>query len=335
MSESPATVVPETQRRGVRRVVRGLGENLDAYGGSALGALILICVAFSLLAPQFLTGGNILNIGRQAAVLMIVAFGMTVVILSANIDLSVGSNVALCAVVAAGLSAQSHWNGFAAVLAVLVLGAIVGAVNGALVAWLGVNSFIVTLGMLTILRGLALVYTGGYPIAGLSNSVRFLGFGNVGFLPASILVAFIVLISIALLLGKTVFGRNVYAVGGNEVAANVAGVHVSRTKFLVFVVSGLMCGLAAVVLVGRLGAGLPTSATGLELDAIAAVIIGGASLFGGRGTVIGTLFGAIILSVLQNGLNLLGVNSFVIQILSGVIIILAVLIDRLRTRTSS
>jgi ribose transport system permease protein len=324
----PAGDAPAAPRRDWRDVVG----RLDAYGGSALLALLIICAVFAILTPDFRTTDNLFNVGRQAAVLMIVAFGMTIVILSANIDLSVGSNVALCAVVAAGLTADQHVNGVLAIVIVLILGAAIGAVNGGMVAWLGVNSFIATLGMMTILRGGALTYTDGYPIAGVPDSVRALGFKDVGPVPASLLVAAVVFVLVALLLTKTVFGRNVYAVGGNEAAANVAGVHVNRTKFLVFVASGLLCGLAAVVLVGRLGAGLPTSATGMELDAIAAVIIGGASLFGGRGSVYGTLFGALILAVLQNGLNLLNVNSFVIQILSGVIIIVAVLMDRLRAR---
>ena len=313
--------------------LRSMMTKSDAFGGTALAALVLICLAFAILEPQFFTTSNLLNVGRQAAVLIIVACGMTLVIVSANIDLSVGSTVALCAVVGASLSAQHGAGGVLTTIGMILLGALVGAVNGALVAWAKINAFIVTLGMMTVLRGAALTFTDGYPISEVQDSARVLGFGVVLGVPVPLIVCLLVFAIVALILGKTVVGRHVYAVGGNETSSRIAGVGVGGTKFFVFVMSGALCGLAAVVLLGRLGAGLPTSATGLELDAIAAVIIGGASLFGGRGSVFGTLFGALILTVLQNGLNLLDVNSFIIQILSGVIIILAVLLDRLRTRT--
>jgi ribose transport system permease protein len=228
------------------------------------------------------------------------------------------------------LSANYGLNAPATILVIVALGAAIGAFKGALIAWAGINSFIVTLGMMTVLRGAALSFTGGYPIAGVPDPVRFLGFGVVGGIPMPLIVSAAVFALVALLLSKTVLGRHIYAIGGNETSSHIAGVPVAMTKLLVFLISGALCGLAAVVLLGRLGAGLPTSAQGMELDAIAAVILGGASLFGGRGSVFGTLFGALILACLQNGLNLLGVNSFIIQILSGVIIILAVLLDRFR-----
>lgn len=302
----------------------------DAFGGTALAALLIIGVVLALLEPQFLTPSNLLNVGRQASVLVIVSCGMTVVILSGNIDLSVGSAIALSAVVGASLSAHGGLNATATILVMIALGALVGVVKGGLVAWAGVNSFIVTLGMMTVLRGAALTFTGGYPIAGVPDDVRYLGFGVVAGVPMPLIVSAVVFVAVALLLSKTVLGRHTYAVGGNETSSHIAGVPVATTKFLIFVINGALCGVAAVVLLGRLGAGLPTSAEGMELDAIAAVILGGASLFGGRGSVFGTLFGALILACLQNGLNLIGVNSFIIEILSGAIIILAVLLDRFR-----
>jgi ribose transport system permease protein len=302
----------------------------DAFGGTALVALLIISGVLALLEPQFLTSSNLLNVGRQASVLIIVACGMTLVILSGNIDLSVGSALALCAVVGASLSANGGLDAPTTIIVMVVLGMAVGAVKGGLVAWGEINSFIVTLGMMTVLRGAALTFTGGYPIAGVPDGVRYLGFGVVGGIPAPVIVSAATFILVALLLSKTVIGRHIYAIGGNEISSHIAGVPVAYTKFLIFVISGALCGLAAVVLLGRLGAGLPTSAEGLELDAIAAVILGGSSLFGGRGSVFGTLFGALILACLQNGLNLIGVNSFIIKILSGVIIILAVLLDRFR-----
>ncbi len=302
----------------------------DAFGGTALAALVIIGCVLAILEPQFLTSSNLLNVGRQASVLIVVACGMTLVILSGNIDLSVGSAIALCAVFGASLSTKVGLNAPATVLLMIALGALTGAVKGGLVAWAGVNSFIVTLGMMTVLRGAALTFTGGYPISGVPDPVRYLGFGVVDGLPVPLIVAAATFLVTAFLLSKTVLGRHIFAIGGNETSSHIAGVSVAATKFLVFVISGALCGLAAVVLLGRLGAGLPTSAQGMELDAIAAVILGGASLFGGRGSVFGTLFGTLILSCLQNGLNLMGVNSFVIQILSGAIIILAVLLDRFR-----
>jgi ribose transport system permease protein len=302
----------------------------DVFGGTALAALVIIAAVIALLEPQFFTPSNLLNIGRQASVLVIVSCGMTMVILSGAIDLSVGSAIALCSVVGASLATNIGLSAPVTIAAVVGLGAVIGAVKGALIAWGGINSFIVTLGMMTVLRGMALTFTGGYPISGVPDAVRFLGFGVVGGVPMPLIVAAIVFFLVALLLSKTVLGRHIYAIGGNETSSHIAGVPVSLTKLMVFVVSGALCGLAAVVLLGRLGAGLPTAAQGMELDAIAAVILGGSSLFGGRGSVFGTLFGALILAVLQNGLNLMGVNSFIIQILSGVIIILAVLLDRFR-----
>lgn len=302
----------------------------DVFGGTALAALLIIAAVIALLEPQFFTSSNLLKIGRQASVLVIVSCGMTMVILSGAIDLSVGSAIALCSVVGASLAANVGLSAPLTIAAVVGLGAVIGALKGALIAWGGINSFIVTLGMMTVLRGMALTFTGGYPISGVPDAVRFLGFGVVGGVPMPLIVAAVVFILVAVLLSKTVLGRHIYAIGGNETSSLIAGVPVSLTKLMVFVVSGALCGLAAVVLLGRLGAGLPTAAQGMELDAIAAVILGGSSLFGGRGSVFGTLFGALILAVLQNGLNLMGVNSFIIQILSGVIIILAVLLDRFR-----
>ncbi len=315
--------------------LRSLFLRSDAFGGTALVALLIIAGVLALLVPEFLTASNLLNVGRQASVLVIVACGMTMVILAGNIDLSVGSAVALCTVVGASLSANAGLNAPTTVVAMIALGAAIGAIKGGLVAWMRINSFIVTLGMMTVLRGAALTFTGGYPIAGVSDGARYLGFGVAWGVPLPLIVAVAVFVAVALILSKTVFGRHIYAIGGNETSSHIAGVPVAFTKFLVFVVSGALCGIAAVVLLGRLGAGLPTSAQGVELDAIAAVILGGASLFGGRGSVSGTLFGALILAFLQNGLNLMGVNSFIVQILSGAIIILAVLLDRFRAGKTS
>jgi ribose transport system permease protein len=279
---------------------RSVLSHSDVFGGTALAALVIIAAVIALLEPQFFTPSNLLNIGRQASVLVIVACGMTMVILSGAIDLSVGPAIALCSVVGASLATNVGLSAPLTIAIVIGIGAVIGAVKGSLIAWGGINSFIVTLGMMTVLRGMALTFTGGYPISGVPDAVRFLGFGVVGGVPMPLIVAAIVFVLVALLL-STVLGRRIYAIGGNEASSHIAGVPVSLTKLMVFVVSGTLCGLAAVVLLGRLGAGLPTAAQGMELDAIAAVILGGSSLFGGRGSVFGTLFGALILAVLQNG----------------------------------
>ena len=301
----------------------------DVFGGTALAALLVIAAVIALLEPQFLTYSNLLNIGRQASVLVIVACGMTMVILSGNIDLSVGSAIALCSVIGASLATDAGLSAPVTVAIMIGLGAVIGALKGALIAWGRFNSFIVTLGMMTVLGGWRLPSQ-----ADIQYPASPMGFDfsdwSCGRRPLPLIVAAAVFVVAALLLSKTVLGRHIYAIGGNETSSHIAGVPVSLTKLMVFVVSGGLCGLAAVVLLGRLGAGLPTAAQGMELDAIAAVILGGSSLFGGRGSVFGTLFGALILAVLQNGLNFMGVNSFIIQILLGVIIILAVLLDRFR-----
>ncbi len=304
----------------------GWRELLSRYGiVLALGALVLV---LALLSPSFLTPSNWLNVLRQIAVNALLAFGMTVVILGAGIDLSVGSILAFTGAVAAGLSVAG-WPPALAILVALVLGALNGLFNGVFVAYARIAPFIVTLAGLTIFRGATLVYTNGMPITGLPDTFNVIG--NAVWLgiplPVWITLAFLALTHF--LLRYTALGRAIYAVGGNEEAARLSGISVTRIKLFQYAYSGLACALGALVLNGRLNSAQPTAGVGFELDAIAAVVVGGTSLFGGRGTVMGTFLGALIIGVLNNGMNLLNVSAFYQQIVKGGVILGALLIDRL------
>ncbi|WP_053710521.1 substrate-binding domain-containing protein [Streptomyces sp. NRRL B-3648] len=300
----------------------------------ALTALIVLVIALSALSGDFLTTDNLLNIGVQAAVTAILAFGVTFVIVSAGIDLSVGSVAALSATVLAW-SATSH--GVPVVLAVLMAvatGVVAGLVNGFLIAYGKLPPFIATLAMLSVGRGLALVISQGSPIA-FPDSVSHLGDTLGGWLPVPVLVMVVMGLLAALVLGRTYIGRSMYAIGGNEEAARLSGLRVHRQKLAIYALSGLFAAVAGVVLAARLSSAQPQAADGYELDAIAAVVIGGASLAGGTGKASGTLIGALILAVLRNGLNLLSVSAFWQQVVIGVVIALAVLLDTVRRRAGA
>ncbi|EXU66002.1 transporter [Streptomyces sp. PRh5] len=300
----------------------------------ALSALVLLVAAMALLSGDFLTTDNLLNVGVQAAVTAILAFGVTFVIVSAGIDLSVGSVAALSATVLAW-SANSQglpvW--FAALLA-LTTGVACGLVSGALVSFGKLPPFIATLAMLSIGRGLALVISQGSPIA-VPDSVSGLGDTLGGWLPVPVIVMVVMGLITAGVLGRTYPGRAMYAIGGNEEAARLSGIRVTRQKLVVYALSGGFAAVAGIVLASRLSSAQPQAAVGYELDAIAAVVIGGASLSGGVGKASGTLIGALILAVLRNGLNLLEVSAFWQQVVIGVVIALAVLLDTVRRRAGA
>jgi ribose transport system permease protein len=264
---------------------------------------------------------------RQISVNALLAFGMTAVILGAGIDLSVGSVLALCGALAAGL-ARDGWPALAAMLAALGLGTLMGAFNGIFVAYARIAPFIVTLSGLTIFRGATLVYTDGRPITGVPDAFDALGNGAALGIPMPVWVMLIFLALTHFLLRYTSLGRATYAVGGNEEAARLSGLAVARVRLFTYGYSGFAAALAALVLTGRLNSAQPTAGAGFELDAIAAVVVGGTSLFGGRGGVIGTFFGAAIIGVLNNGMNLLDVSAFYQQIVKGGVILGALLIDR-------
>ncbi|MFD3409934.1 substrate-binding domain-containing protein [Streptomyces cyaneofuscatus] len=300
----------------------------------ALSALVVLVVAMSLLSGDFLTTQNLLNVGVQAAVTAILAFGVTFVIVSAGIDLSVGSVAALSATVLAWSATSAGVPVVLAVILAIVTGIACGFVNGALISYGKLPPFIATLAMLSIARGLSLVISQGSPIA-FPDSVSRLGDTLGGWLPVPVLMMIAMGLITALILGRTFIGRSMYAIGGNEEAARLSGLRVKRQKIVIYALSGLFAAVAGVVLASRLVSAQPQAAQGYELDAIAAVVIGGASLAGGVGKASGTLIGALILAVLRNGLNLLSVSAFWQQVVIGVVIALAVLLDTLRRKAGS
>ncbi|MEU0671791.1 substrate-binding domain-containing protein [Streptomyces sp. NPDC006172] len=300
----------------------------------ALTALIVLVVAMSALSGDFLTTDNLLNVGVQAAVTAILAFGVTFVIVSAGIDLSVGSVAALSATVLAWSATQQGVPVAIAVALAVVTGVVCGLVNGFLIAYGKLPPFIATLAMLSVARGLSLVISEGSPIA-FPDSVSHLGDTLGGWLPVPVLVMIVMGLVAAFVLGRTYIGRSMYAIGGNEEAARLSGLRVKKQKLAIYALSGVFAAAAGVVLASRLSSAQPQAADGYELDAIAAVVIGGASLAGGTGKASGTLIGALILAVLRNGLNLLSVSAFWQQVVIGVVIALAVLLDTVRRKAGA
>ena len=298
--------------------------------GALLGLLMLF-VALSFASSNFLTVANLTNIGVQAAVVAILAFGMTFVIITAGIDLSVGSVAALSAIVAGWAGTVGGMSAVPALFMGLFAGMAAGAINGIMVAFGKIPSFIATLALLSVGRGLTLVISGGTPIP-TSSLVTWFGSRIGGWFPVPILIMIIMGIIASVILNKTLAGRTMYAIGGNEEAARLSGLAVRRNLIYVYVLAGLFAAVAGMVLAGRLSSAQPQAASGYELDAIAAVVIGGASLAGGSGKISGTLIGALILAIIRNGLNLLNVNPFWQQVAIGVVIALAVLVDSLRRR---
>ncbi|MBD7945897.1 MULTISPECIES: ribose ABC transporter permease [Psychrobacillus] len=299
--------------------------------GPLLG-LILLVVIITIMSPNFLTVNNLMNVLRQVSINALIAFGMTFVILTGGIDLSVGSILALTGAVTAGLLAGGM-DPILAMLIGLVLGAILGAINGIIISKGNVAPFIATLATMTIYRGLTLVYTEGRPISGLGDSLSFQMIGKGYFLgiPVPVVTMVVAFAVLYFILKKTTFGRRVYAVGGNEEASRLSGIKVGRIKIYVYALTGALAALASLILTSRLNSAQPTAGNMFELDAIAAVVLGGTSLTGGRGWIVGTLIGALIIGVLNNGLNLIGVSSFFQQVVKGAVILLAVLIDRKKT----
>ena len=273
-----------------------------------------------------------MNVLRQVSINALIAFGMTFVILTGGIDLSVGSILALTGAVTAGLLA-SGMDPILAMLIGLILGAVLGAINGIIISKGNVAPFIATLATMTIYRGLTLVYTEGRPISGLGDSVSFQMIGKGYFLgiPVPVVTMAVAFGVLYFILKKTTFGRRVYAVGGNEEASRLSGIKVGRIKIYVYALTGALAALASLIFTSRLNSAQPTAGNMFELDAIAAVVLGGTSLTGGRGWIVGTLIGALIIGVLNNGLNLIGVSSFFQQVVKGAVILLAVLIDRKKT----
>ena len=315
VTESPASRLPALLRFSVRDM------------GTLIGLVVLVIV-FSSLTSVFLTERNLVNILQQSSINACVAIGMTLVIISGGIDLSVGPVAALAAV----LSASLLVGGYPILLALgvaLLVGIACGFVNGALIAYFGLQPFIVTLGTLNLYRALALIYTGGSPILGVPNAFRKLFASEIWIFPVPVVVVAVLGVIASVLLAKTPIGEYILAVGGNEEAARISGVPIARTKITAYVISSVLASLGAVILVARLGAAEPTLGNLWELEAIAAAAIGGASLMGGKGSIIGTILGAIVLGAMRNGLTLLNVQAFYQLLATGIIIIVAMLIDRL------
>lgn len=292
--------------------------------------LVAICIILAIFAPNFTDTGNILNILKQSSVNGILAAGMTLVILTGGIDLSVGSTIALAGVVSVLLSKQGV-NPFIAMFAGIVVGYLAGLINGFLTARTKLPSFIVTLGSMTYIRGAAYVISGGLPTILASEPFKFVGSGKILSVPTPIYIMLSVYLVMFIVLKYTMFGRHIYAIGGNEEAARLTGIKVEKTLIHVYAISGLCAGLAGVVLAGRLISGQPNAGNMAELDAIAAVVLGGTSLSGGIGRIQMTIIGVLILGVIRNGLTLLNVSFFWQTVITGIVIVLAVLLDRLRS----
>lgn len=300
--------------------------------------LILMCLILSMLSPAFMSMGNVLNIIRQISVIGLIAFGVTMCIITTGIDLSSGSVLALAAVVAASLAQQPDWAArmypdlpalpvIVPILAGLAVGALCGFVNGVLIAKTGIPPFIATLGMMTAARGMALLYAEGRPISTLTSDYNFIGQGVVMGIPFPVIILLFMAFISRVLLKHTKFGKYTYAIGGNENAAIVSGVNIDKYKILIYTYAGMLAGLAGVVLSSRISSGQPGLGQSYELDAIASAVIGGTSLSGGIGTIPGTIVGALIIGVMNNGLTLLNVQAYTQLIVKGVIIVGAVILD--------
>lgn len=292
-----------------------------------LVALLIICAFFAITTPSFLDAQNFRNISLQVAVLSIVAIGSTVVIIGGGIDLSPGSMIAFLTMCLAILVKLQEWNLWLALAVTLALGALLGAVNGSLVAYLRIPSFIATLATLSAFKGLALTVGPGSPVFQLSEQLRQLFYGTFLGLPLPFWYVAILYIFFWVLLEHMRLGREIYAIGGNDSAAKLSGINVSRVRFLTFVIAGLCTAVGAILLAARLNSGSPNYGDGVELQAIAATVVGGASLAGGRGRIISTLIGALIIVVVQNGLNLNAVSTSMQALTIGVIIVVAVGLD--------
>ena len=300
------------------------------YG--ALVAVLVLGVLLSIASPYFLTTGNLSNILVQASVIALLAGGQTFVILTGGVDLAVGALTALAGAVAGHMMVKIGVDPYLAMVAALAIGAAVGLFNGYLVAFVGIPAFIVTLGGLTLWRGLAFDMTGGFDNAGLPDPFPFIGYGDVFGIPMPTLITGVFFVVMAFILSSTKIGRYVYAMGSNEMGARQVGINIRLYKLGVYVISGLCCALAAIVLMARMDSSSGKMAQMFELDAIAAVILGGTSLFGGRGSIWGSLLGAVLITMIRNGMNLMEVSQFKQMMAIGAVVIVAVWIDVVRRK---
>lgn len=313
-----------------------ISRNPIARYGIAIAFMIEI-VLFSILSEHFLTADNILNISLQVSIIAIIAAGMTFVIITGGIDLSVGSLVAIAGIIATALLKLALPLPLAFAFAIaggVLTGIISGAFAGIGITKFNITPFIVTLALMTIWRGAAFIYTEGRPIWELPEAFSFAGAGRILGIPLPTLIMILVFVCSHIALTKTRFGRYVYAVGGNIEAARLAGIRTNRVLVQVYVLCGALSALSGILLASRVNSGQPNAGIMYELDVIAAVVVGGTSLSGGRGTIIGTFIGAMLIAVLRNGLNLLNISSYIQQVVVGVVILLAVMIDRGKGKTN-
>jgi len=326
--------VPSEASSGV--LAKPIGKITGEFG---IGIALLIEIAlFSQLSPYFLTADNILNVSLQTSITAIIAVGMTFVILTAGIDLSVGALVAFSGVIATSVLKYPLPPVLAfgaALVSGLMIGALSGLFAGIFITKFRITPFIVTLALMTILRGAAYMYTDGRPIWGLPEEFSILGSRRVLDVPVPSIIMIVVYLLAYLVLHQTRFGRYVYAVGGNPEAARLSGIDTSRVILSVYVICGSLAALSGILLASRMNSGQPNAGLMYELDVIAAVVVGGTSLFGGRGSIVGTFIGAMLIGVLRNGLNLMNVGSYVQMVVLGVVILLAVLFDQLRKRVGA
>ena len=298
--------------------------------GPLLG-LLLLSIVLAVISEDFLTVSNLLNVARQISLNAIISVGMTFILLTGGIDLSVGSIVAISGSITAGLLVQGT-DSILAIGAGLLLGAALGAINGLLITRGKLPPFIATMGMMTIARGYCLIYTEGRPITGFSEAFRWLGGGYIAGIPVPVFIMAFLFLAAYIFLKQNRFGRYIYAIGGNEEAARLSGISTQKVLVSIYILSGFLAALSGIILTSRLNSAQPTAGVGFEMDAIAAVVLGGTSLSGGVGTIGGTVIGAMIIGVLDNGLNLLNVSSFYQQVAKGIVILLAVLLDRKKNK---
>lgn len=310
-----------------------------------LAALLLMIICMTFLSDNFATSDNLFNVLRQVSVNLCISVGMTMVILTGGIDLSVGSILAFSGAVGAGLlrngislQGSDTFIGFTflgCVIAALLVGGLLGFFNGLMITRFKVPPFVATLAMLTIARGLTMLYTNGHPITGLGSEFTFLGTGWFLGVPMPVWVALIIIVVFIFLIRKSKTGRYIYAIGGNERATMLSGININKVKITVYTLTGVLCAVAGLLVTARLDSAQPNAGTGYELDSIAAVVIGGTSLSGGKGTIVGTIIGALIIGVLNNGLVLLNVSPFWQQVIKGLVILLAVILDRMNVKSNA
>jgi ribose transport system permease protein len=311
--------------------IKRLSRKLTGITGSLIG-LLGLCIILSILTPYFLTVSNILNVIRQSSMIAIIGAGMTFVVIAGGIDLSVGSVLALSSVVASYCMVNLNYSMYLAMIIGLLVGVIFGAINGFMITVIGLAPFIVTLAMMSIARGLSLVITGGRPIFGLPEAFEFFGGGYISYFPTPIIIMLIVYLLATIFLNNTKLGIYSYAIGGNKETALFSGINVKKYLLLIYSISGFTSALAGLLLASRLSSAQPLAGLGYDLDVIAATVIGGTSLSGGEGNMLGTLIGALIMCVLRNGLNLLNISSYWQQVTIGLVISLAVAMDLIRKK---